>query len=173
MVSGVSAKRSHPLSSTHSSTLSSKQTCHHSLVSSPHRCGAGNSLVTKNKLNFFSPKPSRRKRCRAQQTFGKPRSFSDQCSKDIWPSSEFKLTSGQPLHRWKPLTQPQVPWLLSPPSQGTRPLCHPPGALQYSFQDSHPVFQTTQGSSWLIPTTTKNSSAKAPISRCVKPNLTQ
>lgn len=89
----------------------------------------------KNKLNFFPPKPPRGKHCRAQQTFGTPRPLSDQSSKDIWPKGEFKLTSGQPLHRWKPLTQPQVPWLLSP----AQPLCHPPGALQGSFQASHPV----------------------------------
>lgn len=109
----------------------------------------------KNKLHFFSPpKPPRRKHCRAQQTFGTARPFSDQSSKDIWPKGEFRLTSGQPFHRWKPLSQLQVPWLLSPPSQGTQPLCHPPGALQCSFQASHPFLQTKMGSSWLNPTAT-------------------
>lgn len=52
MVSTVSAKRSQPLSSTHSSALPSKQTCHYPLVSSSHRCSAGKSLVTEIKETF-------------------------------------------------------------------------------------------------------------------------
>lgn len=128
MVSTVSAKTLHPLSTTHSSALPSKQPCHYSLVSSPHRCKARQTLVPKNKWSLFPPKHSRKKHCSAQQSFGTSRTFMNgQSSKDIWLMSTLKLTSGQPLHRWKPLmnfvislepssTHFKLPTLFSKPS---------------------------------------------------------
>lgn len=99
MVSTVSAKRSHPLSTTHSSALPSKQTCHYSLVSSPHRYSAGKSLVTKINENFF-PKTFQEEALQNTANFWHTQAFHE------WPVQQGHLADEQAqAHLWPTLTQ--------------------------------------------------------------------